>query len=220
METFLLVLAALFSVINPPGTSLVFLSMTKYASIATRRSLARRVALNSFFVMTGSLLIGALVLRLYGITVPVLRVAGGLVVAASGWKLLNEGTRAETDTTATNEREDYSGQAFYPLTLPLTTGPGTIAVMISLGLSRSAYSDYREDFRFFIASLLATVVMAAAIYVCFAYSDRVERLLGRSGTDIAARLSAFILFCLGIQIIWTGANDLLGSIQWHGLPAK
>lgn len=219
METFLLVLAALFSVINPPGTALIFLTMTKYASIATRRSLARRVALNSFFVMTGSLLIGALVLKLYGISVPVLRVAGGLVVASSGWKLLNEGTRPGTDATATDQRVDYSGQAFYPLTLPLTTGPGTIAVMISLGLSRSAYSDARDDVRFFIASLFATVVMAAAIYVCFAYSDRVERLLGSSGTDIAARLFAFILFCLGIQIIWTGASDLLGSVQWYGRPA-
>jgi multiple antibiotic resistance protein len=219
METFLLVLAALFSVINPPGTALVFLSITKYASVPTRRSLARRVALNSFFVMTGSLLIGALVLKLYGISVPVLRVAGGLVVAASGWKLLNEGTRAASDATTTNQPVDYSGQAFYPLTLPLTTGPGTIAVMISLGLSRSAYSDYGEDFGFFLASLLATVVMAVAIYVCFAYSDRVERLLGSSGTDIAARLSAFILFCLGIQIIWTGASDLLAGVM-HGIPAK
>jgi len=214
METFLLVLAALFSVINPPGAALVFLSMTKYASTATRRSLARRVALNSFFVMTGSLLIGALVLKLYGISVPVLRVAGGLVVASSGWKLLNEGMRTETDTKAAEQRVDYSGQAFYPLTLPLTTGPGTIAVMISLGLSRSAYSDITGDVRFFLASLIATIVTAGIIYVCFAYSDRVERLLGSSGTDIAARLSAFILFCLGIQIIWTGASDLLGSVQW------
>ncbi|HLG79542.1 MAG TPA: MarC family protein [Bradyrhizobium sp.] len=219
METFLLVLAALFSVINPPGTALVFLSMTKYASIATRRSLARRVALNSFFVMSGSLLIGALVLRLYGISVPVLRVAGGLIVASSGWKLLNDGTRTETEAAAKDQRVDYSGQAFYPLTLPLTTGPGTIAVMISLGLSRSAYSDVREDVGFLLASLLATVVMAAGIYVSFAYSDRVERVLGGSGTDIAARLSAFILFCLGIQIIWTGASDLLASVL-HGIPAK
>jgi len=220
METFLLVLAALFSVINPPGTALVFLSMTKYASIATRRSLARRVAINSFFVMTGSLLIGALVLRLYGISVPVLRVAGGIIVASSGWKLLNDGTRTETGAAAKDQWVDYSGQAFYPLTLPLTTGPGTIAVMISLGLSRTAYSDVREDIRFFLASLLATIVMAAGIYVSFAYSDRVERALGGSGTDIAARLSAFILFCLGIQIIWTGASDLLASVQTHGIPAK
>jgi multiple antibiotic resistance protein len=219
METFLLVLAALFSGINPPATELVFLSMTKHASVATRKSLARRVALNSFFVMAGSLLIGALVLKLYGISVPVLRVAGGIIVATSGWKLLNEGRRTGTDATDTEKRIDYTGQAFYPLTLPLTTGPGTIAVMISLGLSRSAYSGFTDDFRFFVASLLATLVMAAAIYICFAYSDRVERLLGNSGTDIAVRLSAFILFCLGVQIIWTGASDLLGSVRWHGVPA-
>jgi multiple antibiotic resistance protein len=115
---------------------------------------------------------------------------------------------------------DYSGQAFYPLTLPLTTGPGTIAVMVSLGLSRTAYSDRTENLSFFLASLLATLVMAAGIYVCFAYSDRLERLLGSSGTDIAGRLFAFILFCLGIQIIWTGASDLLASVQLQGIAPK
>ncbi len=220
METFLLALAALFSVINPPGTALVFLSLTKYASVATRRSLARRVALNSFFVMTGSLLIGALVLKVYGISVPVLRVAGGLIVAASGWKLLNEGPRTAIEATTTNQRVDYSSQAFYPMTLPLTTGPGTIAVMISLGLSRSPYANRAEDIEFILASLLATAVIAAGIYVCFAYSDRIEQLLGGTGTDVAARLSAFILFCLGVQIIWTGASDLLASVQFHGISPK
>ena len=90
METLLLVLAAVFPVVNPPGSALVFLSMTSQASAETRRTLARRVAINSFFVMTGSLLLGTFVLNLYGISVPVLRVAGGFVVAVSGWKLLNE----------------------------------------------------------------------------------------------------------------------------------
>jgi len=221
VETFLLVLAALFPVVNPPGAALVFLSMTKYASADTRRSLARRVALNAFFVMAGSLLVGAFILRIYGISVPVLRVAGGIIVAMSGWTLLNEGTPKATDEPAAEVRQtDYASQAFYPLTLPLTTGPGTIAVMISLGLSRSAYSDRTEDLRFAAASLFAAIVMAAAIYVCFAYSDRVERLLGRGGTDITVRLSAFILFCLGIQIIWTGASDLLGSVLSPGNLAK
>jgi multiple antibiotic resistance protein len=213
VEVFLLVLAALFPVINPPGTALVFLSMTKYASAKTRRLLARRVAVNAFFVMTGSLLLGAFILKIYGISVPVLRVAGGLIVAAAGWNLLNAGSQTATDEPPIEAvRTDYTSQAFYPLTLPLTTGPGTIAVMISLGLSRSAYSDYGEDLRFVLASLLAAIAIAAMIYVCFAYSDRVERLLGRGGTDIAARLSAFILFCLGIQIIWTGASDLLETV--------
>jgi multiple antibiotic resistance protein len=222
VETFLLVLAALFSVVNPPGTALVFLSMTKHASVAARRSLARRVAVNAFFVMAGSLLVGAVILKFYGISVPVLRVAGGMIVAAAGWTLLNEGTQKTSDDASAdgNRPTDYSGQAFYPLTLPLTTGPGTIAVMISLGLSRSPYSDNAHTFQFIVASLLAAVVMAAGIYFCFAYSDRVERLLGRSGTDIAVRLSAFILFCLGIQIIWTGASDLLLGVLSQAKSAQ
>jgi multiple antibiotic resistance protein len=218
VDTFLLVLAALFPVVNPPGAALVFLSMTKYASADTRRLLARRVALNAFFVMAASLLVGAFILRIYGISVPVLRVAGGLIVAHAGWTLLNAGNqKAPEERPADESPTDYASLAFYPLTLPLTTGPGTIAVMISLGLSRSAYSDFSQDSRFsdlgfVVASLLAAVVIALVIYVCFAYSHQVERMLGRTGTDITVRLTSFILFCLGVQIIWTGASDLLGAV--------
>jgi multiple antibiotic resistance protein len=213
METFLLVLAALFPVVNPPGAALVFLSMTKYASANERRSLARRVALNAFFVMMGSLLIGAFILKIYGISVPVLRVAGGFIVASTGWTLLNASAHKEADQLIADERQtDYASQAFYPLTLPLTTGPGTIAVMISLGLSRSPYSDLSQDLRYVAANLLAAIVIAGTIYFCFAYSDRVEKMLGHGGTDIMVRLSAFILFCIGVQIIWSGASDLIGTV--------
>lgn len=213
METFLLVLAALFPVVNPPGAGLIFLSMTKNASVKTRRLLARRVAINAFFVMAMSLPFGALILKIYGISVPVLRVAGGLIVAVAGWKLLNEGSPKASDEIQLKGRDaDYARQAFYPLTLPLTTGPGTIAVMISLGLSRSAYSDNEKDLQFFAVSLLATIAIALTIYICFAYSDRVQRVLGNSGTDIVVRLTSFILFCLGAQIIWTGASELLATV--------
>jgi multiple antibiotic resistance protein len=213
LETFLLVLASLFPVVNPPGSGLVFLSMTKRAPHTVRRSLALKIAINAFFVMAASLLLGAFILNLYGISVPVLRVAGGLIVAVSGWKLLNAGSDKSTDDHAVTEKgADYASQTFYPLTLPLTTGPGTIAVLISLGLSRGAYSDYQDNLRFLVAGLAATAVIAAVIYVCFAFSDWVERVLRRGGTDIAVRLSAFILFCLGVQIIWTGVAELLVSV--------
>jgi len=213
VETFLLALAALFPVVNPPGAGLIFLSMTRNASPQTRRVLARRVAANAFFVMAVSLPVGALVLKVYGISIPVLRVAGGLIVAVAGWKLLNEGNPKTADgIPSKRSKSDLSDLAFYPLTLPLTTGPGTIAVMISLGLSRSAYSDAAKDLQFFVATLLATAVIAITIYVCFAYSDRVQRLLGVAGTDILVRLTAFILFCLGVQIIWTGTSELLGTV--------
>ena len=214
METFLLVFAAIFPVVNPPGAGLIFLGMTQGASSQTRRWLARRVAVNAFVIMNLSLTVGALILKIYGISIPVLRVAGGLIVAVAGWKLLNEENSKTADEAASKEgHTDFTGLAFYPLTMPLTTGPGTIAVMISLGLSRSAYSDGRI-FPFLVAILLATMVTAVMIYfyISFAYSDRVPRLLGAVGTDILVRLTAFILFCLGVQIIWTGASELLSTV--------
>jgi multiple antibiotic resistance protein len=198
-------------VVNPPGSALVFLSLTQRASTQARKSLARRVAINSFFVMAVSLLSGALILKLYGISLPVLRVAGGLIVAMAGLKLLNEGSKAEAQLVA-DGNVDYANMTFYPLTLPITNGPCTIAVNISLGLSLTGYSVDMTNFLFLGAALLATLAIAVSIYFCFAFADRLERVLGRGGTDIAVRLSAFILFCIGVQITWTGVSDLLATI--------
>src|SRR4051794_40287469 len=195
METLLLVLAAVFPVVNPPGSALVFLSMTRQASVETRHALARRVAINSFFVMMGSVLLGTFVLNLYGISVPVLRVAGGVVVAVSGWRLLNQGSQKDQEQAELPRKVEYSNMAFYPLTLPLTTGPGTIAVMISLGLSMPSYASVAQTIQFVIVIFLATLLTAITVYICFNYADQLERLIGYGGIDIAVRLSAFILFC-------------------------
>ena len=217
LNTFLLVLAAIFPVVNPPGSALVFLGLTRRATPEMRRALARRVARNSFFVLVCSLLLGALILEFYGISIPVLRVAGGFIVAVSGWKLLSEGSQKELEAEQEGvSRTDLLDQAFYPLTLPLTTGPGTIAVVISLGLSRASYTNSTDEILFMLASLLAVAVIAITIFLCFAYADRVQRLLGPGGTDIAVRLSAFILFCLGVQILWSGGSELLKSVIHPG----
>jgi multiple antibiotic resistance protein len=210
VDIFLLVYAALFPVVNPPGSALVFLSLTQYATPESRKTLARRVAINSFFVMAVSLLSGAIILRIYGISLPVLRVAGGLIVAMAGIKLLNEGSE-KTDVVA-DRNVDYSSMTFYPLTLPITTGPGTIAVIISLGLSRTGYSGDVPHLLFLFWALLATLAIAVTIYFCFAFADRLQRVLGPGGTDIAVRLSAFILFCIGVQITWTGVSDLVMTL--------
>lgn len=212
LNTFLLVLAATFPVVNPPGAALVFLGLTRGATAETRRFLARRVAVNSFVILVCSLLLGALVLQFYEISIPVLRVAGEFIVAVSGWKLLNEG--GQKDIASAGEVSDAKilNQAFYPLTLPLTTGPGTIAVVISLGLSRGSATNLTDDVIFIAACLLAISVIAVLIFFCFEYAARIERLLGQGGTDIAVRLSAFILFCVGVQILWAGGSELLRSI--------
>ena len=209
--------AAIFPVVNPPGSALVFLGLTRGATPEIRRILAWRIARNSFCVLICSLLLGALILKFYGISIPVLRVAGGFIVAVAGWKLLSEGSHKELEASADGvSRTELLDQAFYPLTLPLTTGPGTIAVVISLGLSRASYTSSTDEIVFVLASLAAAVAIAITIFLCFAYADRVRRLLGPGGTDIAVRLSAFILFCLGIQILWSGGSELLKSVLHAG----
>jgi multiple antibiotic resistance protein len=142
-----------------------------------------------------------------------MRVAGGFIVAVAGWKLLNqEPADREASLPTDGSKTNFIGQAFYPLTLPLTTGPGSIAVMISLAMTQTGGAVAGEDVRFLIASLLAIIVTAVMIYGCYAYADRVQVMLGQGGTDIALRITAFILFCLGVQILWTGLSELIGSV--------
>ena len=211
-NTFLLALAAIFPVVNPPGAALIFLGLTQDATPETRKILARRIARNSFFVLICALLLGALILQFYGISIPILRVAGGIIVALAGWKLLNEGsTKGAAKKAIADSDTEILNQAFYPLTLPLTTGPGTISVVISLGLSNGFQVKLTDSLVFVAACLLAIIVISLIIYVCFLYAHRVQTLLGHGGTDIAVRLFAFILFCLGIQIFWSGASVLLRS---------
>src|SRR5215204_5881433 len=217
VNTFLLVLAAIFPVVNPPGTALVFLALTQGAAPELRRELAWRVAKNALMVLVCSLLCGALILQLYGISIPVLRLAGGYVVAVAGWRLLHEGSHKGAEMADEQAlRTSLLRQAFYPLTLPLTTGPGTIAVVISLGLTHPASASQVDQIIFFGACLAAIAVIAAAVFLCFAYAERVERILGEGGTDIAVRLSAFILFCLGVQILWSGGSELIRSVTVPG----
>jgi multiple antibiotic resistance protein len=212
INTFVLVFASIFPIVNPPGSALVFLGLTSGASPEIRSVLARRIAINSFILLVCSFLLGALILQFYGISIPILRVAGGLIVAVSGWKLLNEGSHKELEGPADGAAEtSLLDQAFYPLTLPLTTGPGSIAVVISIGLSEATIADPAHRLVFVLASIFAISVITLAVLLCYSYADRLQRFLSQGGTDIAIRLSAFILFCLGLQILWSGGNELLRS---------
>jgi multiple antibiotic resistance protein len=218
IQTFFLVLASIFPVVNPPGSALVFLGLTRGAAPGIRGILAWRIAINSFIVLVCSFLLGALILKFYGISIPILRVAGGFIVAVSGWRLLNEGSQKDRDIPAdgVSSESPLLAQAFYPLTLPLTTGPGSIAVVISIALSRATFADPKDEILFVIAGLAAIAVIAATVWLCFAYADRLQKMLGQGGTDIAVRLSAFILFCLGLQILWSGGSELLRSVLHPG----
>lgn len=208
-NAFLLVYATLFPIVNPIGSAPLFLRLTQGSSTAERSTLARSVALNSFFLLLGSLFIGSHVLEFFGITLPVVRIAGGLVVAAFGWRLLQAPGEYGPDQTKVSESAPKI-DAFYPLTMPLTVGPGSISVAVTLGSQRPARSEDLAQLAVLGGAAVAGLAaLAITIFVSYRFADRIIQFLGARGTDVVMRLSAFILFCIGIQIIWNGASVLI-----------
>jgi len=208
VTSFLSVFVGLIPIVNPLGMAPIFLRLTAGSSAATRAKLAWLIALYGFALMAVSLFVGSHILAFFGLTVPAVQIAGGLVVMAAGWRLLQQGddTESRQGQAPVNE-EVILSHAFFPLTMPLTVGPGTISVAITLGNKGAAT---HELLPLGIGALLAAVAVSAAIYVCYRFADRVLRMLGESGTDIFLRLSAFILLCLGVQILTNG----LGALPW------
>jgi multiple antibiotic resistance protein len=212
LNAFLYVLAALFPVINPPGSGLIFLGVTWHTTSAAREVIARRIAIYAFVLLVITLFFGAYVLKIFGISVPVLRVAGGCVVAAMGWRLLHSAdSNRENVGEADIPLKDLEQQAFYPFTMPLTAGPGSIAVTVALGASGPPKDGSGRFLMFAVGAIVATACICAAVYVCYAYADRIRRLIGETGISIMLRLSAFILLCIGVQIIWGGIHELLSA---------
>ena len=215
MATFLLAFGALFSIVNPLSGAFIFFGATRELEPKTRALVSRWVAIYAFCIVAASLYIGAYVLSFFGITIPVLRVAGGIIVAMTGWRMLTEPDATEQRRSETPNPKSIavnpSRLAFYPLTMPLTTGPGTISVAISIGASRPS-GFHTQLLEFFIETLAATALLVALVYLFYRNSARIADLIGATGTTIVVRLSAFLLFCIGIQVFWNGASELLGTL--------
>lgn len=216
--TFLLTFTALFSIVNPLSETFIFYGATRDFESKVRKGLARWVGIYSFAIMALSLYIGAYVLEFFGVSIPVLRVAGGIIVAAAGWRMLNAPDATEQRRTEAPDPQlmDSSTRrlAFYPLTLPLTTGPGTISVAVSLGAGRPT-GFHVSSLAFFVETLAATALLSMTIYGLYRYSARVAGFIGPTGTTIVVRLSAFLLFCIGIQVLWNGAAELLNTLMFN-----
>lgn len=208
LTSYLPTLLGLIAIINPLGMSPIFLRYTQGATTRMRRRLAGRVGLYGLIILSASVLGGSYILAFFGLTLSAVQIGGGIVVAMSGWRLLEQGTNAKRreeragihDENAPQEVE-LASSAFYPLTLPLTVGPGTISVAMTLGAKDISSND---PLMALAGSLSAVVSVALLIYLCFRFAEPVFRRLGETGTDIVVRLSAFILLCIGVQVAWNG----------------
>lgn len=212
-KNLLLLLSALFPVVNPLGASPIFLALTQQYSPAERRALSRRIALNSFVLLVVSYFIGAHILSFFGISLPVVQVGGGLVVISSGWTILNKPDDDVRRQVQAQGQQDPLHHAFYPLTLPLTVGPGSISVAIALG-ANAVHSKGLNLFGM-LAAVIATLLIAISIYLSYSFADRIARVLGSTAMNVILRLSSFLLVCIGVQILWNGASALLASMPVH-----
>jgi len=211
-KSILLIVSALFPIVNPLGGSPVFLSLTEAYPTAARRALARRVAMNSFILLIASFLVGTHILAFFGISIPVVQVGGGLIVISNGWAMLK---RKEED-----DRQEAMGQnvnlqhifrnAFYPLTLPLTVGPGSISVAITLGANEPRHLG--PNLWVILAAVIGSALVALSIFLCYGFADRLAAAIGQNAMNIILRLSSFLLVCIGVQILWNGASALLRSL--------
>jgi len=201
LDALALVMTGLFPVLNPIGASLVAQTLTPNLDDTDRARLARAVAINSFIVLAVSVLIGTYILSFFGISEAILRVAGGCVVAYSGWRLLQA---PDTEDAPPLPRGGVQTCAFYPITMPLTVGPGSISVAIALGTE----AIDEQSFAHFVGVGIAFVLLALIVYLCMRYVSRLRRFIGLTGARILDRLFAFILLCIGMQICWRGIVEL------------
>jgi multiple antibiotic resistance protein len=226
-ESFLIAFSALLPLMNPLGSALVFLGLVGPQAPKVYRSLARRIAINNVIFLAVIEVLGAAILRFFGISLPIVQLAGGVVIAAMGWRVLNEPdagaseqkqeetAAVEADDAAQEEVLDGAGglgeKAFYPYTFPVTSGPGTLVALLTLS-AHMAGGKLTENTLAHLGVFLAVVVLSALVYVCYAYAPRITKAIPPSTAHGILRVVAFILLCIGVQIAWNGLSVLLKAV--------
>jgi multiple antibiotic resistance protein len=218
-NAFLIAFTALLPLINPLGSALVFLGLVGPERPEVYRSLARRIAINNIIFLTVIELLGSAILRFFGVSLPIVQLSGGLVIAAIGWSVLNEqdankssrDKRENAELDAETSKRALEQKAFYPFTFPVTSGPGTLVVMLTLS-AQVSNGELTRIILGHIGILIAVVVLSALVYFCYAYAPKITRSISPATVHGILRVVAFILLCIGVQIAWDGLAILLATV--------
>ena len=211
LHTIFIGFLSLFPVVNPIGSAFIVDPLLGELSFAERKRAAKRVALYCLAICTVSAVLGSWILKLFGISIPIVQVAGGFMICRMGWQLLtsDDQVKGEKETARPERRSgDIENILFYPISFPMTTGAGTISVILTL----SAHEEEVNLLNHILnlgALFFAIVLICLTIYICYTNTARVIHRLGPRGEQIVNRLSAFLVFCIGMQIAWSGIKALL-----------
>jgi multiple antibiotic resistance protein len=216
---FALGFSALVPLVNPLGSAFVFLGLVGLAPIEVYRALARKIAINTIVFMVVIALIGSSLLGFFGISLPIMQVSGGIVIAMIGWSLLNqqdsapsaEKTAAAQPAVTGPEIASLKSKAFYPFTFPITAGPGCLVVMLTLSV-HAKQPVLTQTLLAYTGLLIAVLLLSASVYLCYAYAPKIVRSISPATAHGVLRVVAFILFCIGIQIAWNGISVLVPTL--------
>lgn len=209
-EFFPIAFSALLPLINPLGSAIIFLGLVGPADTVVYKRLARKIAFLTVLFLMAVDLVGSIVLTFFGISLPVVEVAGGLVLASMGWRLLNEPDRTLQEPTElpSSSIQELDSRTFYPFTFPVTAGPGT--VVVTLTLAAHAEQPLVLDSVFSQVGLfLAIAVLCLFVYFAYAYAPTLARKISQQTIHGVLRIISFILLAIGVQIFWRGAEALL-----------
>jgi multiple antibiotic resistance protein len=214
LQFFGLAFSALLPVINPLGSALVFLGLVGDAPAPVIRTLARKIALSTVLFLIVVELVGTAFLAFFGISLPVVQVAGGLVLAAMGWSLLNQqgpGVRGDQSEIAAAHVGPLEQQIFYPFTFPVTAGPGTVVVMLTLS-AHASVKGLLPDALAHIGILISIGILSFLVYLSYAYAPKITARLSPQTAHGILRIVAFVLLCIGVQITWNGVQAMLKTV--------
>lgn len=212
---FALAFSALLPLINPLGSALVFLGVVGAAPSSTYKTLARKIAISTTIFLFAVELAGTALLKFFGISLPVMQVSGGLVIAAMGWNLLNQEEPHTKPEQAEANRSPFGAleqKIFYPFTFPLTAGPGSIVVMVTLS-AHASIPGVLPNAAAHAGIALAVVVLSVAIYLCYGYAPKITARISPQTAHGILRVIAFVLLCIGVQITWNGVEVMLKMVQ-------
>ena len=205
-----LAFSALLPLVNPLGDALIFLSIVGSAPPAVYRTLAQRIAISTAIFLIAIQAVGTVLLKFFGISLPVVQISGGLALAAMGWKLLNQ---EEPDE---KEKPDMDGpdmrsleqRVFYPFTFPITAGPGCIVVMVTLS-AHASVKGVLPGATAHAGIVIAVVLLSVAVYFCYRHAPTITARISPQTTHGILRLVAFVLLCIGVQITLNGVEAIV-----------
>lgn len=200
LSLFTLGVSSLLPLVNPVGTALIVNSYFAGFPLAQRKSFALTIVSSCLILGVATLFLGSYALKFMGISIPTTQLAGGLIIAHMGISLLNSKGESEKEPANT---DTVRNSLFYPMAFPLTLGPGCISALITLSAHAHTASTGETFLNMGVLSLSLLAVLIFT-YFCFAYSDAVIRRIGESGSMVLNRLMAFLVFCIGIQMVLSG----------------